>query len=272
MIVDFHMHSTYSDGVYTPKELVSFAEHGQLGMIALTDHDEIAGIKPMKAYATSIDIVIGAEFSADYKGKDIHVLGYGFNCDDRELREYISYYQQARRQRIKAMIDLCQKAGYCIDYDELVGLFPTTKALGRPHVAQLLMKKGYAESINFIFKHIVNPSGPCYVPKVKTSVEQVIEQIHHAGGLAVLAHPKLIHNDTYVEELLHFSFDGIEVYHSKHDDEDVKRYRIVAEQRGLLITGGSDFHGINHTWPTYIGEYTVQSRDVEKFIQVLRTI
>ena len=271
MLVDLHMHSTFSDGRLSPQELVDQGRLHGLTAMALTDHDEIAGIRPMQAYAGSdITIIAGTELSASYKGKDVHILGYDFDLDSSILQEYIRYYQDKRKERIVKMIALCQEQGYLISLEELMALAPDTKAYGRPHIAQLLVQKGYAKDTNEVFDKILSSGGSCYVPKVKESVSQVIDVIHDAGGLAVLAHPKLIRNDDYVKDILRFPLDGLEVYHTSHGLGEEDRYRAMAEARDLLITGGSDFHGIEGRYPTELGAYTVESELIQEFMdQVL---
>lgn len=270
MLVDFHMHSVFSDGLLTPEQLVEAAKAHGISMIALTDHDEIAGIPYMeRAAKDDIRIISGMELSSSYKGKEVHILGYDFDCQSPLLLSYLEFFKERRRERIVKMIEKCQENGYDISWDEIVALAPHTKAYGRPHIAQLLVAKGYAENTDQVFHNILNSSGTCYVPKPKESLSRVIEVIHDAGGYAVLAHPKLVRNDDYVREILNFPLDGVEVYHNSHSFEQEEKYRRMAESRGLLITGGSDFHGIAGRYPHELGEYTVESDLVQDFIDEL---
>lgn len=269
MIVDFHMHSTFSDGVEVPKELLQHAVNNNISIMALTDHDEIAGIDELLELPSSVNIITGCEFSGYYKGKDIHILGYDFDRYNPELCQFIEYFKDKRKDRIKEIIRLCNEHGYVISFAELKELYPHTQAYGRPHVAQLLVKHGYAKDIQEVFSSILSSKSPCYIPKVKIEVSEILDIIHVANGLAVLAHPKLINNDDYVEELLSYDFDGIEVYHSKHSEEDEALYARMAEARNLFVTGGSDYHGIPNRYPHYLGEYTIDSSRVAAFIDLL---
>ena len=275
MLVDFHMHSIYSDGVKSPEELLRHALDCNLSMMALTDHDEINGIKALRTAQDQLDpektikIINGCEFSADYKDKSIHILGYRFDETNKELRDFIEYFKSKREERIDEIIRRCNNAGYFISKDELLKKFPKTQAYGRPHIGQLLIDGGYAKDINDVFKDILRKDSPCYVPKVKIEVPYIIDIIHKAGGLAVMAHPKLVSSDEYVVEMLAYDFDGMEVYHTKHNDDDVKRYKALATKHNLFITGGSDYHGIPGKAPDQFGDYLVSAENVSEFISLL---
>lgn len=275
MLVDFHMHSIYSDGVKSPAELLRHALECNLSMMALTDHDEIDGIKALRTAQEQLDpektikIINGCEFSADYKDKSIHILGYRFDETNKELRNFIEYFKSKREERIDEIIRRCNNVGYFISKDELLKKYPKTQAYGRPHIGQLLIDGGYAKDINDVFKGILRKDSPCYVPKVKIEVPYIIDIIHKAGGLAVMAHPKLVSSDEYVVEMLAYDFDGMEVYHTKHNDDDVKRYKALATKHNLFITGGSDYHGIPGKAPDKFGDYLVSSENVSEFISLL---
>mgnify|MGYP000889015482 FL=1 len=275
MLVDFHMHSIYSDGVKSPEELLRHALDCNLSMMALTDHDEIDGIKALRTAQEQLDpektikFINGCEFSADYKDKSIHILGYRFDETNKELRDFIEYFKSKREERIDEIIRRCNNAGYFISKDELLKKFPKTQAYGRPHIGQLLIDGGYAKDINDVFKDILRKDSPCYVPKVKIEVPYIIDIIHKAGGLAVMAHPKLVTSDEYAVEMLAYDFDGMEVYHTKHNDDDVKRYKALAKEHNLFITGGSDYHGIPGKAPDQFGDYLVSAEDVSEFISLL---
>lgn len=275
MLVDFHMHSIYSDGVKSPEELLRHALDCNLSMMALTDHDEIDGIKALRTAQEQLDpektikFINGCEFSADYKDKSIHILGYRFDETNKELRDFIEYFKSKREERIDEIIRRCNNAGYFISKDELLKKFPKTQAYGRPHIGQLLIDGGYAKDINDVFNDILRKDSPCYVPKVKIEVPYIIDIIHKAGGLAVMAHPKLVTSDEYVVEMLAYDFDGMEVYHTKHNDDDVKRYKALAKEHNLFITGGSDYHGIPGKAPDQFGDYLVSAEDVSEFISLL---
>ena len=214
-------------------------------------------------------MINGCEFSADYKDKSIHILGYCFDENNEELNDFITFFKRKREERIDEIIRRCNIEGYYITKEDLIKQFPDTKAYGRPHIGTLLINGGYAKDVNEVFRGILRKDSPCYVPKVKVEVQRIIDIIHQAGGFAVMAHPKLVSSDEYVLEMLGFDFDGMEVYHSKHNDEDIERYKALAKKHNLFITGGSDYHGIPGKKPDNFGDYLVSSQDVSEFISLL---
>ena len=273
MLVDFHMHTNVSDGTYMPRDLVALAKEKHIQAMSITDHDEVGAYGQLtNEDRTGIQIYHGCEFSTYYHEKEVHVLGYQFSLDHPELQDYISHFKEVRRSRIHKMVDKCADAGYDISYEELVNTFTDAVSFGRPHIAQLLIAHGYVKTVGEAFDTMLNPNGPCFVPKEKYAPQQAIDLIHRAGGIAVLAHPKLVENDTYVHELLELPFDGVEVYHSSHSKDDSSKYHQFATDRGLLISGGSDFHGIQDRFPENIGlgEYEIQSEWVSEFMKALQ--
>jgi hypothetical protein len=267
------MHTNVSDGTYMPRDLVALAKEKHLQAISITDHDEVGAYAQLTTNdRAGIQIFHGCEFSTYYHEKEVHVLGYQFSLEHPELQDYISHFKEVRRSRIHKMVDKCADAGYDISYEELVNTFTDAVSFGRPHIAQLLIAHGYVETVGEAFDTMLNPNGPCFVPKEKYEPQQAIDLIHRAGGIAVLAHPKLVENDTYVHELLELPFDGVEVYHSSHSTKDSTKYRKIAETRGLLISGGSDFHGIQDRFPESIGlgEYEIQHEWVANFMKALQ--
>lgn len=268
MLVDFHMHSTSSDGVMLPKALRAANAAAGIKVMALTDHDTIDGsFDLIQSPIPDIKVIRGCEFSSTYNNKDVHILGYEFDYANKEIKEYVEFFKEARQSRIYRMVDRCKENGYDVSREELEELFPHANSLGRPHLSQLLIKKGYVNTVSEAFETILHRTSPCYVPKFKAEPEDVIDLIHRAGGVAVMAHPILIQSDEDVLALLKLSFDGMEVYHPKHSEEDSKRYREMALAHSLLITGGSDFHGIPKKIPLQIGDYTVERDDVSEFVK-----
>lgn len=271
MLVDFHMHSTASDGVMRPLDLRAANKAAGIKMMSLTDHDTIDGFMTMlKEPDLDIAVIPGCEFSSTYKDKDVHILGYAFDYTNKELNDYLTFFKESRENRIFKMIDLLVKDGYDVSVEEFKETFPNASSLGRPLLAQLLINKGYLKTVDEGFETLLRRGSPYYVPKFKADPLDVINLIHDANGLAVMAHPILIKNDDYVQELLQLPFDGIEVYHIIHKKEDEARYRKMAILRKLLITGGSDFHGIETKLPKAIGDYLIQSESVADFLHVLQ--
>ncbi|KAB1479225.1 PHP domain-containing protein [Veillonella seminalis] len=271
MLVDFHMHSTASDGVMRPLDLRDANKAAGIKMMSVTDHDTIEGFLAMlKKPDLDITVIPGCEFSSTYKDKDVHILGYAFDYTNKELVDYLTFFRESRENRIFKMIDLLAKDSYDVSVEEFKAMFPDANSLGRPLLAQLLIKKGYLKTVDEGFETLLRRGSPYYVPKFKADPVDVINLIHDSNGLAVMAHPKLLKNDEYVKELLELPFDGIEAYHIIQKAEDSAWYRKMAIQRKLLVTGGSDFHGIPDKLPLAIGDYLIQSEKVADFLHVLQ--
>ena len=274
--VDFHTHTTCSDGVMTPQALAKDVVEADIRMWAITDHDDIRGYDEVQGLLPDgFEIFSGAEFSTGYAGKDIHVLGYGFDRSYAPLAEYISFFKEKRRNRFVDMLKRCAEEGIDLPVktiEDVWARYGDGAALGRPHLALLLIEAGYADTIAKAFSDYLKPGGPLYVPKFKTSPEEVVSLVHDAGGLVVLAHPVLINDDAIAEELLKLPFDGLEVYHSKQNEEDRARYLAMANRHGLLASGGSDYHGTPGRYPVRIGEYELYEDVVTPFIQALKSL
>ena len=189
MLVDFHIHSIFSDGVETPKDLLQHAIDCNVSMMALTDHDEIDGIQALRAAQKKLDpnesikIVNGCEFSADYKDKSIHILGYCFDENNKDLIDfyYVFLKENVKNVSMKLSVVVIMK-DIILQKKSSLNKFPDTKAYGRPHIGKLLIDGGYAKDINDVFKGILRKDSPCYVPKVKVEVPYIIDIIHKAGG------------------------------------------------------------------------------------------
>lgn len=270
MAVDFHMHTTYSDGTMSPKALASLAHKRQVTTIAITDHDEIGGGVWLREHPVAgVTVVPGVEFSATFHGKDVHILGYAIDTANKRLLDYIRFFKEERRTRIIKMITKCQQAGYDVSVEDLMTTCGEHASYGRPHLARLLISKGYVTDINEAFATVLHPKSPCYVPKFTAHPTDILDIIREAGGIGVLAHPVLIRNDAYVTELLDMPFDGMECYHPKQDEEATARYLAMAKERSLLISGGSDFHGIPNRYPSTLGEFLITPSMVSEFMRAL---
>lgn len=257
MIVDLHIHSTHSDGSLSVSEIIARARHTGLAAISITDHDCINGAKEV---LTSVDLpprlkfLPGVEISAaappgfPLKGS-LHILGYGFDVDNDFLNETLSTLQQARENRNPQIISRLQKLGVAIDKSEISAIAGNSSP-GRPHIAQALVHKKIVASIEEAFRQLLGNGRPAYVDKYRIEAEKAIEVIRQAGGIPILAHPYLIgdHPDptrieTLVEILMEMGIGGIEVYYPEHSDQQTTHLATLARQKGLLMTGGSDFHG-----------------------------
>lgn len=250
MVADLHVHSIYSDGSYSPEQLIDMAVDKGLKALALADHDTVEGVEEMLEIGSSkgIEIIPAIELSTSSTKAEIHILGYKIDYKAPFFLEEIKRMFNARLKRAKKMVDKLKGMGIDISYQEVKSI-AGDKYIGRPHIAQALVKAGYIEKVEEAFTeaYIAN-GGRAYVGRQKISPERAIELIHQAGGVAILAHPYLVNkgnpfNKDGIIELVDKGLDGIEVYHSKHDSKTREYYKKIAEELGLLITGGSDFHG-----------------------------
>ena len=264
MSSDLHMHTNASDGLLSPEELVAAAKQAGLGYIAITDHDTVDGICQLYEQglypASGIKIIPGIEFSAHHPDSEIHILGYNVDIYNRELRDRLNDVVEARWTRFSTMVEKLQALGYDLSETDVLEIADGSTSISRSHVAQAMVRKGYFASVKEVFDQLLVKGRPAYVSHFRLEPEEIIDLIKNSGGTPVLAHPKLIYNDELVEELLKKGIEGIEAIYPKHDDEDTARYLAMADKYNLLITGGSDYHGIPGRWPEHIGEFTVEDK------------
>lgn len=256
--VDLHCHSTASDGTLAPADVVRLARDRRLSALALTDHDTIGGIEEAAAEAArlGIDFLPGIEISAAYEPGTMHILGYGVDPASAVLRDLTRTLIGGRDDRNPKIIAKLQELGVAITMEEVeieakADQSATKKPIGRPHIAAILLRKGYVSSIKQAFDKYLAPGGLAYFDKERLTPRRALEMIRESGGVAVLAHPVQLRttNDAELERLLKDLIDlglqGIEVIHSDHDDTLVQKYTALADRHRLLKTGGSDFHGTN---------------------------
>ena len=242
--IDMHTHTTASDGVYTPRQLIKYGISKGLQGIAITDHDTVDGIdEGLNAVISKKDFIVipGIELSTEYMGKEVHILGYSINYKCENLLSTLSFLQKKRENRVIEVIAKLQKLQINITYDELIKRFGSS-SVGRPHVAELLITKGYVDTIEEAFNKYLKKGCVAYVDRYKITPFEGINLIKQAGGVAVIAHPKLIKNDKIVTDIIKKGIDGIEVYHPEHNTNDQKKFLQIAKDYNLIITAGSDFH------------------------------
>jgi predicted metal-dependent phosphoesterase TrpH len=251
--VDLHCHSTASDGTLSPAEVVRLAKASGLSGLSLTDHDTDAGVGEAASAAGSvgIDFLPGIEISCEYpRPGTMHLLGYGINPDSPVLRDLSRRLIDARDHRNPKIIARLNELGVSITMDE-VGAEAGGNVVGRPHIAAVLVRKGYVNSIKHAFDKYLGTTGLAYFDKERLSPRQAIELVRLSGGLPVLAHPVQLRTtndaelDRVVKDLVDLGLIGLEVIHSDHDGSAVERYGRLADKYNLFKTGGSDFHGAN---------------------------
>lgn len=238
---DLHCHSLFSDGTDTPNALVDLAIEKGLSGLSITDHDTIAAYPAVLEYAKgkNFPVIPGVEFSASYRGDPVHVLGYGFDIENRELLELCEHHQQRRHDRNAKILAKLAKMGVEIPYEEL----GHDGSIGRPHIALALYKRGVVGSIKEAFDRYLGEGKSAYDPGEPITVEQTIEVIAISGGKSVLAHPHLIKRSSTIRFALEQNFDGIEGYYAKIPLNQERKWIDIAAQKRWLVTGGSDFHG-----------------------------
>lgn len=250
--IDLHVHSNISDGTLTPSELVVEAQKANLAAFALTDHDTTDGVKEAKeaAKGTSIEVIAGVEISAEYKDRDIHILGLMVDPDYTPLQSSLEKAQIAREARNEQMAKNLAEGGLDIDIDRLRANEEPGTVLTRAHFAKFLLKTKQISSMGEAFEYYLNPKGPFYVPRVYISPEDAITLIKSAGGVPVLAHPLIYHLpddelDALIKRLKDAGLAGLEVFYSSNTGFDEGIARRYANRYDLIMTGGSDFHGAN---------------------------
>ena len=264
MKVDLHMHTTCSDGVYTPEELTNLAVQAGLDVMAISDHDKIAAYTTVCRLNPGVRIIPAMEMSSDYDGEDVHVLGYYLDTENAALQEYCAQFKLRRQMRAMEIVERCESLGYVLDREQIEGILARGGTIGRPHIARMLVAKGYFPDVTAVFDTILYRGGPAYVPYRRKSIDECIELIHQAGGLAVLAHPGLLH--AALPHVLTHSFDGIEVYHPKNRGR-YEEFLAVAEEKGWYVGGGSDFHGTTGRYPEQVGVFSFDSARIEPLLQ-----
>jgi len=261
---DLHLHTQFSDGTFTPEELVLYAQKSGLACIAVTDHDTVEACVRAAAACAAVrmEFIPGAELTAEHEDIEVHVLGYFLDTENRALLGRIAQFQTVRQQRIYEMVAALNKLGVPLKVEAVFAL-ANCKSPGRPHVARALVKEKLIGSLDEAFERYLKKGRPAWVPKTKMSALESVELIHQAGGLAVMAHPGLNRSDEIIPALVEAGLDGIECFHTKHSTVMSERYLEIAERHHLLVTGGSDCHGFSKNKPL-IGTVKLPYEHVER--------
>jgi predicted metal-dependent phosphoesterase TrpH len=238
---DLHCHTSCSDGTASPIELIQLASQIGLKGLSITDHDSIDAYETAipAAKAAGIRLGTGVEFSCEFQGTSLHLLGYDFDLNNLEVRGLCERHQKRRQSRNLAILAKLNEAGMPISYDELLAQ-ASGNTIGRPHIAQLMVDKGYVKNLREAFNLYIGEGRKCYDPGEPFTVEEAIGVIHHAKGKVFVAHPQLLPEGFPVDDLLKLPFDGLECYYSRLFK---KSWAEIASVRGWLMSGGSDFHG-----------------------------
>lgn len=250
MAADLHLHTNFSDGTYSPEELAEHAARLRLHTIALTDHDTVEGC-PRAAIACrnlGLEFIPGAELTAEIDETEIHLLGYYLDTEHPRLLRETAKFQEVRQNRIREMVQRLNQLGVPLEADAVFAL-AKCRSPGRPHVGRALVRGGFCGSVNEAFERFLKKDRPAWVPKFKMSAFEGIDLIHNAGGLAILAHPGLNRVDPAIPRLAEAGLDGLECFHTKHASSTADHYLKLSESLQLLVTGGSDCHGLAKAEP-----------------------
>lgn len=244
-MIDLHLHTTASDGTLSPSELVCQARAAGLSIISITDHDTTAGSDAARAVAhdAGIRLVPGIEISAVAEGRDVHVLGYFIDSTSASLRAFLDRQREDRTRRVAEMGTRLAALGCPIDVAPILTDAARGRSVGRPQIAAALLAAGHVRTRDEAFDRFLESGGAAYVPRLGMSPGEVVAIVHEAGGIASLAHPGVTRRDHLIAPLAAAGLDAIEAVHSDHDAATRVRYRALAASLGLLVTGGSDFHG-----------------------------
>jgi predicted metal-dependent phosphoesterase TrpH len=267
---DLHAHTTASDGLFTPTQLVEHAKKVGLQGVALTDHDIVSGFEEALEAGKKwgIEVIPGVEISTLWEKKEIHVLGYFIDTHSPKLLEQLQIQRQARQRRNQQMIQKLNELGIEIRIEEVLAKKrDDVSNVGRPHIAEVLVDKGVVQTISEAFdKYLGEETGIAYVTTSRIDSLQAIDLIKECGGVPVLAHPGLYGRDELIPLMVERGLVGLEVRHPDHSAEDVKRYQRLAEKYGLIPTAGSDFHGERQgaMYHADLGTCSVDVTQVEK--------
>jgi predicted metal-dependent phosphoesterase TrpH len=245
VVADLHLHTNCSDGALSPAELVHTVADAGLRAMSITDHDTLAGWEEGRQAAddAGITLVPGVELSVSVDGHEVHLLAYGIDPDHDGLNDHLDAFMQARVERAEAIVDRLQSLGVGVGMDDVRKEAGEAAALGRPHVAAALVSAGASGSIDAAFRDYLGTDAPAYVSKPDVPVAEVLDLVHDAGGIGVLAHPGQWTPTSRIRTLIDRGLDGIEIVHPSHESYLVSYYERMANGRGLLATGGSDYHG-----------------------------
>lgn len=259
MRIDLHLHSTASDGSLAPAALVRAAEAGGLDVIALTDHDTAGGVAAaLAAQPVAVHVIAGIEVSTSLDGNEVHVLGYFIEPQHAALVEYSGRAATWRRERMRQMIGRLDEIGVRIAYDDVLAVAGVSaESLGRPHLARALIQRGYVQTHAEAFDRYIGNDAPAFLPAQLLDPEGAIRLIHDAGGVAVWAHPRPDRFEPDLPRLQELGLDGVECFRPRVAASDALHMERVTRAAGLIVTGGSDWHG---EWHGELGDYAL-SRD-----------
>lgn len=266
---DLHLHTNYSDGFYSPIEIVEKAYNVGLSIISITDHDSIDGLKEAIIYGKEkgIEVIPGLELSTDIEDKEIHLLAYFIDYENDELIKYLKFFREERLYRAKRIIQKLRNLGLNITIDDVLDRAKKS-AIGRPHIAYTLVDLGLVSNYTEAFEKYIGYNGPAYEKKIHISPHSALKLINEVRGLSFIAHPGFM-KDTILLSIIKAGIDGIEVYHPSHNENQVKFYKGIVNQYCLLEVGGSDFHGGKKNDDDNLGKYFISQNHIDAMRKML---
>lgn len=293
MRIDLHVHSTASDGTLSPSEVVREAHARGLCAIALTDHDTMDGVAEalQAGMRLGVEVIPGVELNTESPAGEVHVLGYfpppeGWSPEadpaghgagvvgaviDREFYDLLASRRDSRAERARKMVQRLRELGMPLSYEDVLRQAGDAP-VGRPHIARALLEAGYVESVKEAFDRWLHRGGPAYVPREKLSPAEAVQAIIDAGGVPVLAHPGRIDGQWVIQELIDAGLEGLECYYPEHTPEQTERYLGLAREHGLVVTGGTDYHGPRSPHDADLGSLPVPPEAVEQLKERVRGV
>jgi predicted metal-dependent phosphoesterase TrpH len=248
--IDLHVHTVYSDGNFTPKEIIKYCKKLNIVAVSITDHDSTDGVREAieEGIEEGIDVIPGVELSVECEEScegEVHILGYYIDIEDKILQQKLEFFRKARQQRAYEIIEKLKTLNILLDKEEIFKNKNLTQSIGRLHFAKLMVEKKIVSSVKEAFDLYLGYNKPAYVPKIKLKPQEAISTIIESKGIPVLAHPYLsIYIDSKtIKKFVEYGIKGIEVYHSRHHKNIIEELTNLAEKYELIITGGSDCHG-----------------------------
>lgn len=267
MDLDLHLHSTASDGRLPPRAVVARALEARLDVIALSDHDTVAGVAEARAAAEGqpLHLIPALEVSSTSDDTEIHILGYFVDPEHDALQGHGQEASRRRRRRLEAMVERLDDQGVVVSFDSVLQIAGDEVAsLGRPHLARALQQAGYVEQPGEAFERFIGNQHPAYIPTRLLAPDAAIQMIHRAGGLAVWAHPPTYLLDGLLPRLVELGLDGLEAYRPYHSPEKTRRLEALARRFDLVLSGGSDWHGPDDG---ELGTFRLHAREVSAFLE-----
>ena len=270
MKVDLHLHTYYSDGVYSPTQVVMKAKENGLDVISIVDHDTTNGLEEAieAGKELGVEVIPGIELSSNINGTDIHILGYFIDWKNENFQVYLRIFRELRIQRAKRIVEKLNALNIPVEFESVVEIAKDSN-ISRVHIATALVKQGFVNDFYEAFNKYLGVGCPAYEKNIDLSPRKAIRLISEVGGLSFIAHPGKLISEIDLANLIELGIDGIEVIHPSHDEELIRYYRSIANEYFLLESGGSDFHGGVRNDEHNIGNYTVPYKFVKMMKQRL---